>query len=62
MIIGGALTFSTFFVSLHADIAEAIQIVYLLDHEFRDRMEGKLLNKHQIEGLSLSSYHKDFGK
>jgi hypothetical protein len=46
MIIAGALTISTFFVSLHADIAEAIQIVYLLDIELRNRVDGKLVFKH----------------
>ena len=40
LIIVGSLTISTFFISLHADTAEAIQIVYLMDQEFRKREKG----------------------
>lgn len=52
IIIGGALTISTFFISLHADIAESIQVIYLMDQEFTDRMrrekEEKGISKHTI--------------
>ena len=37
LIMIGALTVSTFFISLHADAAEALQIVYLMDQEFNSR-------------------------
>lgn len=38
----GALVISTFFISMHADAAEAIQIIYLLDQEFLHRGENEL--------------------
>ena len=46
IIIAGSLTFSTFFISFHADLAEAIEIVYLLDQEFIYRERGGTKNKH----------------
>jgi NADH:ubiquinone oxidoreductase subunit 6 (subunit J) len=40
VILIGALVISTFFISMHADAAEAIQIIYLLDQEFLHRNEN----------------------
>jgi hypothetical protein len=58
LIFAGSLAISTFFISLHADIAEAIQIVYLLDQEFLSRAKGQAKNKHEIEMLGISTYHQ----
>jgi hypothetical protein len=40
IILVGSLIVSTFFISIHADAAEAIQIVYLLDQEYIHRGEN----------------------
>jgi hypothetical protein len=40
LIVVGTLTIATFFISLHADIAESIQIIYLMEQEFSNREKG----------------------
>jgi hypothetical protein len=56
IILIGALVISTFFISMHADAAEAIQIIYLLDQEFLHRGENEL--KHNKQGLAIATTRK----
>lgn len=60
IILVGALVVSTFFISLHADAAEAIQIIYLLDQEFMHRGEHEL--KHNKEGLAVATTRKEIAE
>jgi hypothetical protein len=46
------LFLSTFFISIHADAAEAIQIIFLLDLELAKKNE-KNKSKHAITTLKL---------
>jgi hypothetical protein len=46
------LFLSTFFISIHADAAEAIQIIFLLDLELAKKNE-KNKSKHAIPTLKL---------
>lgn len=56
----GALVISTFFISMHADAAEAIQIIYLLDVEFQYRGENEL--KHNKQGLAIATTRKEIAE
>jgi hypothetical protein len=47
-----SLFLSTFLISLHADAAEAIQIIFLLDVELA-RQGERNKNKHDIPNLKL---------
>ena len=60
VILIGALVISTFFISMHADAAEAIQIIYLLDQEFLHRNENEL--KHNREGLGIATTRKEIAE
>ena len=54
------LIISTFFISMHADAAEAIQIFYLFDQEFIHRGENEL--KHNKEGLNIATTRKEIAE
>lgn len=59
LIIVGSLTVATFFISIHADVAESLQIIYLMDQEFSSRARGD--NRHKVEGLGVTTYRSDLG-
>jgi uncharacterized protein YacL len=47
-----SLFLSTFFISLHADAAEAIQVIFLVDYKFAKQNE-KDKNRHSLSKLRL---------